>query len=88
MWEQSAQPTAWQPRERGACSSYADGTETAEVKVPWSGRHLVGRSSAEDGRGQGLENPEALVAEIDEALVSGTSEDGRGVAEAEIPKRR
>ena len=72
-----------------------------ELKLLWSGRHLGGQSSAEDGRGVVVpETPEALVVgtaegasmETPKALVVGTAEvlmTVTGIPEAvdmEIPK--
>ena len=89
------------PRVRGASISDARGMATAELKLPWSGGHLGGRSSTEDGRGVAVkETPEVLLAgtaegastETPEALLAGTAEllmTVTGIPEAvdmEIPK--
>ena len=47
--------------------------ENAEVKVPWSGGHLGGRSSPQDGRVVAVIGiPEALVAGKPEVLMAVT----------------
>ena len=38
------------PRGREACTPNDQGSETAEVKILWSGSRLRGRSSTEGGR--------------------------------------
>ena len=55
--------TSLPPRVTGAWRSDDWGTETAEVKAPWSGSHLGGQSSTEDGRVVAVTGtPEVMVA--------------------------